>query len=257
LRANGASNRSHFLMRKIAFGIAALAVVLLGMEIKSGMSAGAPQLTPPDGGETVASRLAQVGDKARNRWEPYFECAGLSFPPAKTLLVGFKAERRLEIYAASEGNTWRFVRAMPIEKASGVFGPKLRMGDGQVPEGFYRVESLNPNSKYHLSLRVSYPSDEDKDQARLDGRSGENLGGDIMIHGGAQSVGCLAMGDEGAEDLFVLAARTVHAPIEVWLCPLDFRAQDVPADASRPHWVASRYLRLSKALRTLPPKSAN
>jgi len=244
-------------MRKIGWSIAALAVLLLGMEIKSVMSAGAPQLYPPDGRETVASRLAQVGDKARCRWEPYFERAGVSFPPSKTLLVGFKVEKQLEIYAADEGNTWRFVRSMPIEKASGIIGPKLRMGDGQVPEGFYRVESLNPNSKYHLSLRVSYPSDEDKEQARLDGRGGENLGGDIMIHGGAQSVGCLAMGDEGAEDLFVLAARTVHAPIEVWLCPLDFRSQDVPADASRPRWVESRYLRLSKALGTLPPRAAN
>jgi len=244
-------------MRKIGGGVAALAAVLLSMEIKSVLSAGAPGLTPPDGRETVASRLAQVGEGARSRWEPYFERAGVSFPPAKTLLVGFKAEKRLEIYAADEGNTWRFVRAMPIEKASGITGPKLRMGDGQVPEGFYRVESLNPNSKFRLSLRVSYPSGEDKEQARLDGREGENLGGDIMIHGGNQSVGCLAMGDEGAEDLFVLAALTAHAPIEVWLCPLDFRGQDVPADASRPRWVQSRYLRLQKALQTLPPKGAN
>lgn len=244
-------------MRKIAWGIAALAVFLLGMEIKSVMSAGAPQLSPPDGRETVASRLTQVGEGARGRWEPYFERAGVSYPPAKTLFVGFKAEKKLEIYAANEGQTWRFVRAMSIEKASGILGPKLRMGDYQVPEGFYRVESLNPNSKFHLSLRVSYPSGEDKEQARLDGRSAENLGGDIMIHGSNQSVGCLAMGDEGAEDLFVLGARTVHAPIEVWLCPLDFRSQEVPADASRPRWVEARYERLKQALETLPSKSPN
>ncbi len=139
---------------------------------------------------------------------------------------------------------------MPIQKASGTSGPKLRLGDYQVPEGFYKIESLNPNSRFHLSLRVNYPSPEDRLQAKREGR--ENLGGDIMIHGSNQSVGCLAMGDEGAQDLFVLAADTVRAPIEVLLCPLDFRNRDVAPDASRADWVEARYARLRAALKRLP-----
>jgi hypothetical protein len=39
---------------------------------------------------------------------------------------------------------------------------------------------------------------------KKDGR--KNLGSNIMIHGKNCSVGCLAMGDEAAEELFVLAA---------------------------------------------------
>ena len=33
---------------------------------------------------------------------------------------------------------------------SGTLGPKLREGDRQVPEGLYGIESLNPNSLFHL-----------------------------------------------------------------------------------------------------------
>ena len=141
---------------------------------------------------------------------------------------------------------------MSIQKASGTIGPKLRLGDYQVPEGFYQVESLNPNSKFHLSLRVSYPSREDKTQAQLDGRDMDHLGGDIMIHGSNQSVGCLAMGDDGAQDLFVLAADTLNSPIDVWMCPVDFRVRSVPDDASRPTWVSARYAKLKAALQQLP-----
>ena len=87
-----------------------------------------------------------------------------------------------------------FVLADPILAASGVSGPK-REGDKQVPEGFYRIELLNPNSRYHLSLRVNYPNADDLERARQDGRALSTLGGDIMIHGGSASIGCLALGD--------------------------------------------------------------
>jgi len=48
--------------------------------------------------------------------------------------------------------------------------PKLKEGDQQVPEGIYRIESLNPNSLYHLALRVNYPNQEDRRRAIEDGR---------------------------------------------------------------------------------------
>lgn len=55
-------------------------------------------------------------------------------------MVGLKQEEQLQVYAAGR---MRFVRAYPIQAASGEAGPKLREGDGQVPEGIYRIESLN------------------------------------------------------------------------------------------------------------------
>jgi len=129
----------------------------------------------------------------------------------------------------------------------------LREGDQQVPEGIYSIESLNPNSSYHLSLRVNYPNVFDREQAAREGRT--NLGGDIMIHGGAVSVGCLAMGDEAAEDLFVLAADTGLTNITVILSPVDFRkGQRVPQTGAVPPWTASLYQTIQSNLYGLPAK---
>jgi murein L,D-transpeptidase YafK len=65
--------------------------------------------------------------------------------------------------------------------ASGGLGPKLGAGDRQGPERIYAIESLNPNSLFHLSMRLNYPNEFDQMRAKQDGRS--DLGGDIMIHG--------------------------------------------------------------------------
>lgn len=59
-------------------------------------------------------------------------------------------------------------------------GKKDRSGDGKTPEGSYFVESKNPNSKFHLALRVSYPNAQDDETAK---KLGLDPGGDIMIHG--------------------------------------------------------------------------
>jgi murein L,D-transpeptidase YafK len=98
-----------------------------------------------------------------------------------------------------------------------VLGPKLREGDRQVPEGVYRIASLNPNSRFHLSMEVNYPNDFDRAMAAKDGRV--NLGGQIFIHGGTASIGCLAMGDAVIERLFVLVARVGRENVRVVIAP--------------------------------------
>jgi hypothetical protein len=191
-------------------------------------------------GASIEDRLKEYGAIARARLEPYFKKAGVSHPPRELIFVGLKEERVLEIYARSGTNDFKFIRAYPVRAASGVAGPKLREGDRQVPEGIYKIELLNPNSSYHLSLRVGYPNDFDRAQARKENRT--KLGGDIMIHGAAVSIGCLAMGDEAAEDLFVLAADTGIEHIKVILSPVDFRAgKSVPKDVKLPDWTPALY----------------
>jgi len=59
-------------------------------------------------------------------------------------------------------------------------GPKSRAGDHRTPEGEYIVNWRNPQSRFHLSLHVSYPNARDTENAR---REGVQPGGDIMIHG--------------------------------------------------------------------------
>lgn len=204
--------------------------------------------------KTVEQRLQEYGPAARARLRPHFDRAKVSYPPPRLAFVGIKDEQRLEIYAAGPDGKFRFIRSHPILAASGVVGPKLREGDGQVPEGIYAIESLNPNSSYHLALRVSYPNAFDREQARRDGRA--KLGGDIMIHGKAVSIGCLAMGDEAAEDLFVLVADTGRGNVEVVLTPVDFRrGKNLPKAANLPLWSESLYETIRARLRELPAKN--
>lgn len=201
---------------------------------------------------TLAERLAGHGPAARARLAPHFEHAGVDYPPRELTLIGLKEEKELEVWARqAKQDAWTFIRRYPILAASGGPGPKLREGDLQVPEGVYGIELLNPNSRFHLSLRINYPNTADRARAREEKRS--NLGGDIMIHGRAVSIGCLAMGDEAIEELFVLAADTGLARIQVLLCPADLRSQPgYPVPAGAPSWTAEVYATLRERLVAYP-----
>lgn len=203
------------------------------------------------GRATVTDRLNQYGPAARNRLKPYFEKAGVTYPPHKIVLVGLKKEKSLQLYGAGESGALKFIHAYPVLAASGVKGPKLEEGDGQVPEGFYKIEALNPNSAFHLALRVNYPSETDRKHAAEDGRA--NPGTDIMIHGSHGSVGCLAMGDPVSEELFVLAGDTGLENIDLILCPEDFRRNKNCAPPPKaPAWTGQLYRDLAAALAKLP-----
>jgi hypothetical protein len=196
---------------------------------------------------TVAGRLRQYGPAARKRLAPHFRRAGVAYPPERVVLVGLKKERRLEVWAGPHGERLRYVRSYPILGASGVAGPKLRRGDRQVPEGLYGIDFLNPNSRYHVSMRIAYPNAFDRQMARADER--KNLGGDIMIHGGTGSVGCLAMGDPASEDLFVLVADAGRKSARVLISPVDFRTGARPKlREGTPGWVPSLHRELRRRL---------
>jgi len=230
--------------------VVSLAVVLsvvvgCGRPLRSRPSPAPPSLP------TIEDRVAQYGPAARARLAPYFAAARVPYPPARFVLVGFKYEGELHLLAAAEGGDLALIRTYPILGASGVLGPKLRQGDLQVPEGIYGIEYLNPNSVAHLSLRIGYPNAYDVARAEEDGRYA--LGGDIMIHGGWVSVGCLAMGDGAAEDLFVLAADAGFDDAVVVLSPVDFRRRRLPPDYRAPTpWVGDLYATVRAALAHLP-----
>ena len=204
--------------------------------------------------KSVAERLQQYGPASRARLKPLFEARNISYPPARLALVGLKSEKRLEVYASAENKPFAFITAFPVLAASGKPGPKLREGDKQVPEGLYPIELLNPNSKFHLALRVGYPNQFDREQARKEGR--DNLGGDIMIHGSEVSIGCLAIGDAAIEDLFVLAADTGIERITVLLSPDEFRNPSALAETNAlPAWTPELYAAIKSKLQELPAPS--
>ena len=129
----------------------------------------------------------------------------------------FKNERLVELCSTG----WVSPLVYPMTAFSGKLGPKLREGDGQIPEGIYRVEYMNPNSRFYLSFKVSYPNDFDKEMAKRDGRV--NLGGDIMIHGSDGTVGCVPIGDDAIEDVFYLVAKVGLKNVEIVIAPYDMR----------------------------------
>src|SRR5262245_18777864 len=94
---------------------------------------------------------------AERRMASSFARRGIAYPPQAATLIALKGEARLELWADA-GAGWTFVRSYLVQSASGRLGPKLRQGDHQVPEGVYRIEALNPNSRYHLSMRLDYPN---------------------------------------------------------------------------------------------------
>jgi hypothetical protein len=196
------------------------------------------------GRKTVGQRVEQLGPAVRKRLGPAFERIGVSYPPENIILVGLKEEKRMEVWVCDPP---KLLKTYPVLGASGTAGPKLREGDLQVPEGLYRIESLNPNSRFHLALRVNYPNRHDREKGRLDGR--RDLGGDIMIHGSNCSVGCLAMGNRAAEDLFVLAAETGLENISVILSPVDFRRRALPEPMPPvPDWTPELYASIKREL---------
>ena len=88
-------------------------------------------------------------------------------------------------------------------------GHKLQEGDGRTPEGAYRIDRRNPNSRYHLSIGISYPDVNDVAAAQA---RGVNPGGDIFIHGTpAEWVGkkdwtwgCIAVSNDEMDEIYTM-----------------------------------------------------
>ncbi len=95
-------------------------------------------------------------------------------------------------------------------------GHKVKEGDGKTPEGTYFIVGKNTQSQFHLSLKLSYPSIEQKKTAKT---KGVNPGGNIMIHGLAPhlekkgkwhtmrdwTLGCIAVTNDEIEEIFRVA----------------------------------------------------
>jgi len=177
------------------------------------------------------------------RLKPHFDKNQVQFPPKKICLIAIKDQKVLELWGFSSG-AWKRIVNYPVLAASGELGPKLREGDYQVPEGFYQIEYFNPNSSYHLSMKLNYPNEFDQRMARLDGRS--EPGTDIFIHGKNLSVGCLALGDRTIEELYVLVHMVGKVNVEVIITPSisDFKTPD-----GSPDWFEILYAEINTKMR--------
>jgi murein L,D-transpeptidase YafK len=105
---------------------------------------------------------------------------------------------------------------------SGHEGPKQQEGDLQVPEGLYIIDRFNPYSSFHLSVRINYPNLADQRTSPYP----NNLGGQIYIHGDCVSVGCAALTDAVAEELYWLLVRArgqgqAQIPVHIFPCAMN------------------------------------
>ena len=128
----------------------------------------------------------------------------------------FKEENILELWMKGDDNhQYTLVKSYPICNWSGALGPKIREGDRQSPEGFYEtdINSLNPQSKYHVSFNINFPNAYDQSY----GRTGSYL----MVHGDCVSDGCYAMTDAQIEEIYTLVERALdngqrHIPVHIF-----------------------------------------
>ncbi len=207
------------------------------LTILAGCCAPGPGICGPDQTRRIMhEKIARFDAIVKNDLVPSFRKAGVPYPPRRIALLVFKAEHKMELWAQDCNAKWRFIRTFSILGASGGPGPKLREGDRQVPEGIYGIECLNPLSHYDVSMRLNYPNTFDRERARNDGRN--RLGGDIYIHGGCFSIGCIAIGNRYAEELFDLIYHVGTKNVDVLIAPNDLRRAAPLVGKVRPDWLS-------------------
>jgi len=198
-----------------------------------------PGINKIKGKETVQSRILTIEKNAKERLEQSLNNAGFREGyPEKIILVGFKEEQVLQVYA-NDSNGIQFVKEYPFTAFSGKFGPKLKEGDKQIPEGIYEVEYLNPNSSYYLSIKINYPNEFDISKSKYSKKS--DLGSDIFIHGKSATIGCIPIGDEAIEEVFLLTQKAINNKVKVIISPRDFRTHPTYPDITAIDWEKELY----------------
>lgn len=133
-----------------------------------------------------------------------------------------KKKRELQVFDGE-----RLTKTYAVVLGSAPEGDKNEEGDGKTPEGEFYVFAKNDQSKFYLSLGVSYPNMEDARRGLRENLISQEehdaiikavnekqmplqntkLGGEIYIHGGGGTLtdwtqGCIALKNEEMKELF-------------------------------------------------------
>lgn len=210
---------------------------------------GPPEVRPKPLALTVDQALKKFGPAGRKSIVSRFESAHIVYPPEKACLVYLKEENRLYLFAPDQKQKWIQIACYKLTSWSGTLGPKLKEGDMQMPEGFYKFTALD--ARTHLCLWVNYPNSRDRAQAKLEHRSA--IGGDIQIHEGVYSTGCIVLDHPSMTELFVLAHDIGCENIELIMAPCNLASHEPTIDfRAQPSWLPKLYKELKGSLARFP-----
>ncbi|MGB0259526.1 MAG: L,D-transpeptidase family protein [Coraliomargarita sp.] len=228
--------------KKLAFLIQ-LSIITGALVFIFGRSLWYPIYIKVQGGQSIADVLTSIEANANQ---------GFDTSEYKQLrILCFKEERILEVWGIDANGSQSKLTEFPFTGYSGQLGPKLREGDRQIPEGLYRIEYLNPNSSYHLSMKLDYPNAFDRAKGEIDGR--EQLGYDIFIHGRSATIGCIPIGDPAIEQLFHMVASIGISKVEVVIAPYDMRVDRKHLEIDGIDWEDELYSLIKHALHKNAP----
>jgi len=135
------------------------------------------------------------------------------------LVILKKSSRKLYLMKAG-----KILRQYNVGLGGNPKGHKQQEGDSRTPEGRYILDWRNPESRYHLSLHVSYPNTEDNQQAK---KRSVSAGSNIMIHGQPNeqgwaakliqkrdwTEGCIAVKNAEIEEIWKMVGE--NTPIDI------------------------------------------
>lgn len=184
-------------------------------------------------GLPTSERLEAVKAERESYYQKQVILAGFEYGSPAFIRI-FKQEAALELWLKEPDRPqYRLYKTYPICNYSGTLGPKLMEGDKQAPEGFYTVSAnqMNPWSRHHLSFNLGFPNEYDE--------ALERTGSALMVHGGCTSVGCYAVTDELAEEIYLLVEASIaggeNVPVHIF--PFQMHARNMYLHRDNP-WLS-------------------
>jgi murein L,D-transpeptidase YafK len=185
------------------------------------------------------TRVSDANNRFSDSLCKYFKKQGISYPCKDIFLRVFKSQNEMELWGRNdENNDYKLIKNYHICALSGMLGPKRYEGDRQVPEGFYFIDNFNPKSDYYLSLLLNYPNYSDLKMC-----NNQKPGGDIYIHGGCVTVGCMPMTDDVIQEIYVACMNAkldgeAYVPVQIYpvrfnKIGLNFLGKSYPLDETK------------------------
>lgn len=190
----------------------------------------------------IANTIEKLIGNTMKKW---CENAKITYPPACVLFRAFKLEKEYEIWGGNNSESLNLIQTLKICSVDDQPGPKLIIGDGKTPEGFYTCDLSygsqfwwmwiklskadvdkqgKPNVGSSFKICTSYPNAADQFRTKLFVK-GKTPGAEICIHGNCVSAGCISFNNRVFLSVFYFAYHhntSKYGAIQLHLFPFHF-----------------------------------